>query len=194
MNSKQFLYIGAGVLVLAIVLVLAKPYIFPEEKEFHIHADFAVYLNGEKVDFAKEKYMSSEYTRLSYFFHLHDLDGNVMHMHLEGLKLGEFFGSIGMRFFEECFVLDNGQTFCEQTDNKKLRMFVNGKENFEYDNYVFNDLDRILITYGNESESEIQEQINSVTDNACIQSAKCPERGTPSDESSCSVLNGCSAT
>ena len=53
------------------------------------------------------------------------------------------------------------------------------------------DLDKILISYGNEDEKQIKKQIDSVTDKACIQSEKCPERGLPTPEASCSSNEIC---
>ena len=44
------------------------------------------------------------------------------------------------------------------------------------------DLDRILVAYGNENEKTLQTEITSVSDKACIYSLKCPERGTPPAE------------
>ena len=49
------------------------------------------------------------------------------------------------------------------TGNKKLKLFVNGKENNEFENYVFKKLDKILISYGNDSGEEINNQLASIT-------------------------------
>lgn len=177
-----------------------------EEKELpllgdvHKHADFKVYLNGQAVNFAQEKYMSekpdtdgqSKGHYLSPFFHLHDMDGDILHQHISGMKIGQFFETLGMQFNSDCFVMDDGTKYCN--DGKKtLKMYVNGQKNNDMENYEFNDLDRILITYGNDSEEEIQKQLDSVTDKACIQSEKCPERGKPEDESSCTASSDCIA-
>ncbi len=177
-----------------------------EEKELpllgnvHNHADFKVYLNGQAVNFAQQKYMSekpesngqSKGHYLSPFFHLHDMDGDVLHQHISGMKIGQFFETLGMQFTSDCFVMDDGAKYCN--DGKKtLKMYVNGQRNNDMANYEFNDLDRILITYGDESEEDITKQMESVTDKACIQSEKCPERGKPHDESSCTASGDCIA-
>ncbi|MBI2647238.1 hypothetical protein HYW99_02070 [Candidatus Woesearchaeota archaeon] len=72
-----------------------------------------------------------------------------------------------MDFNKDCITLENEQKFCNE-DNKKLKFFVNGRENNDFENYVFNDLDKILIIYGNDSEEEIKSQLNSITDFAKI--------------------------
>ena len=76
-------------------------------------------------------------------------------------------------------------------DKKTLKMYINGELNKEFSNYEFKDLDKILISYGNEDEKQIKKQIDSVTDKACIQSEKCPERGLPTPEASCSSNEIC---
>ena len=93
--------------------------------------------------------------------------GDVLHMHAEGVPLWIFFNSIGMDFNKDCITLENKEKFCKDS-NKKLKFFVNGKESNEFENYVFNDLDKILISYGNENEEEIRTQLNSITDFAKI--------------------------
>ena len=47
------------------------------------------------------------------------------------------------------------------------------------------DLEKILVSFGNQTGTEIKEQVNSIADKACIYSEKCPEKGKPPDESGC---------
>ena len=70
-------------------------------------------------------------------------------------------------------------------NNKKLKMYVNGKRNDEYAQYDIQDEDKILLSYGDETDKEIQNQLNALTDEACIYSLKCPEKGTPPEEATC---------
>ena len=67
-----------------------------------------------------------------------------------------------MDFNKDCITIEN-EKFCNNS-NKKLKFYVNGKESNEFENYVFNDLDKILITYGDESEEEIKAQLAEITD------------------------------
>lgn len=196
-NSVKKLFITLALLTASVSFLAGC-----EEKEppllgdVHKHADFKVYIHGEAIDFAQQKYMSEPPDKggnyLNPFFHLHDMEGGIIHQHMSGVKIGEFFTSLGMEFTSECFVLDDGTRYCNDADNT-LKMYVNGQRNTQYGEYEFNDLDRILITYGNENEEEIKQQIESVGDESCIQSEKCPERGKPHDESSCVSSSDCIA-
>jgi hypothetical protein len=187
-RNKFLLLTGlvAAVFMILIFLSLTKEPSSPVQ--YHTHADFRVFLNGTHLDFTNEKYMSSKNNSINSRVHLHDMDGDVIHHHAKNVTMADFFITLNMAFNSTCFVTDEALSFCN--DGKKLRMFVmhaNGtwKEEPEMERYVFEDLDRILITYGN-PEDPISDQLSSVTDKACIQSEKCPERGKPSDESTCS--------
>ncbi len=160
--------------------------------DLHYHADFKVYLNGIAYDFAQEKYMSEEEGALSPFTHLHDMNGEIIHKHMSGITLGDFFESIGMSLTETCFTVDDGTAYCDD-ETKTLQFYVNGELNTKFDQYELQDLDRILISYGDETEAELQIQLSSVTDEACIYSETCPERGSPPDESSCVGSEECLA-
>ncbi|MBI2207938.1 hypothetical protein HYU50_00415 [Candidatus Woesearchaeota archaeon] len=137
----------------------------------HIHADWKIYINGEPLDLSDKSHMERMRNNqpVSSFIHV-DSDapppektGDILHMHATGVPLWIFFESVEMDFNKDCITLENKEKFCND-GNKKLKFFVNGKENNEFENYVFKDLDRILISYGNESQQELQKQLNSITD------------------------------
>ena len=184
-KSKLALYAAVIFIMLGVAMIVTSLTSVKEPREYHIHADFRVYLNGTAWNFSQEKYVSDESKVLDPVLHLHDMDGNVIHQHAEGVTLGDFFRSLNMTFNSTCFVPDDGTEYCEN-----LKMFVQHEgegweQNPEYGDYELQDIDRILITDSIE-EDAIKEQMDSVTDMACIQSGTCPERGPPVGESSCS--------
>ncbi len=202
MNTKHS-HIAGGILLATVLLLAAYNfYKAPEPHvlgEVHEHADFKVFLNGNEFNFSQSKYMSgkingSNQTKLlSNFVHLHDLDGGVVHKHINGVTMGMLFKTLSMVFNSTCFATDNGRQYCNGQGGK-LSMIVNGKKTSAFGDYQFGDLDRMLISFGNESGQELQAQYASVSDRACIQSLKCPQRGTPEPEASCAGSdNGCAA-
>ncbi len=126
-------------------------------KAQHIHADFAVFINDNQMDFNNEKYFLK-----SAFMHVErdddGSDGKKLHMHSTNVPLWVFFESIGMNFNRNCITLENGESFCG-TD--KMKFYVNGRENSEYENYVFKDGNKILISFGS---SDIKKELGAVTD------------------------------
>ncbi len=177
------------VLAIGIVLLIAgctnQP---PHTEDYHAHADLLVVLDGQTFDFNKAEFMSTPYKPLNEFTHLHDFNPNVIHFHAEGINLGEFFQSIGMGIDSSCFDTGDAQ-FCSG-NGKTLFFYVNGKPNTEPGNYVPNDLDKILVFYGENPPS--QQVIDSVTSQACIYSEKCAlPPGWVLPEESCSISKPC---
>ena len=82
--------------------------------------------------------------------------------------------SLNITFNASCFITEL-ESYCNNLQ-KRIRFFINGKENFQFDFYEPRNIDRLLITYGNETDEEIMKQMESVTDYACIYSNRCPER------------------
>lgn len=193
----------------------------PPVQEIHLHSDFVVYVDGAKWNFAQEKYMTTSKNDLSKAVHLHDLDGNVIHVHAANVTFGMFLESLGMKletrnntdgigqevcFTDDqqnttcysrfgCYSIDEGQAICVDPliTAQSWRLLVNGEqipEDMKMEDYVMKDLDQILLT-NIAFNGDLESQLASVTDNACIQSEKCPERGKPSDESTCAGSGEC---
>lgn len=155
----------------------------------HEHADMKVYLEWKVLDLGQAKYQSTDDKPLDTDTHLHDGNGNNVHKHRTKKTIWDLFKSIWIIFTSSCFTLDTWEAYCN-TEEKTLKFFVNRKENKDFWNFEFSDLDRLLISYGNESPEEIQKQLESVSDQACMYSEKCPERGKPPTENCVVWLGG----
>lgn len=122
----------------------------------HVHAAFAVKINGEKWDFSQEKYQVR-----SQYMHVENNDGNTLHRHATSVPVGEFFSSIGMNITDNCFTLENKTSYCSN-GNSNLEFYVNGNKTNSIANYVFNEDDRILIVYGNKNAMETQQDLDAL--------------------------------
>lgn len=76
--------------------------------------------------------------------HTHEANG-VLHMEnrnpsKKAVTLGYFFDIWKKKFNQDCIF-----NYCN--DKGKLRMYVNGKENFDFKNYFMRDRDKIIIKY-----------------------------------------------
>ena len=125
-------------------------------KSAHHHADIKFYLNGKQVDFSQKKYQLA-----NTFIHFEEGIGDIVHSHATGLTLGHLFKSLGMELTGNCLLYE-GKNYCND-GNSKLKFYVNGKPNYEFDNKLVVDKDKYLISYGNESDAEVKQQIDSVT-------------------------------
>ncbi len=137
----------------------------------HIHADMKVYINGQALDFAQPQYyMKSSLLHLDYNQNKEDAS-SVLHMHAKKIPLWLFFRSLGMRLEKDSFTNANGQVFKNESSssdsqNKKgntLKFYLNGQKVTSLRDYSFQPQDKILISYGPENDSSIQNQIDSVT-------------------------------
>ena len=146
----------------------------------HTHADLAMWVEGQKIDLSAGKYMLDEESadpEKETNPHLHDGNGLVIHRHKSGQSIGEFLKAINITATEQCITLDSGTSACTQGE-KRWQMFVNGTQQPFDLSYVFNDLDQILLTYGADKK-QVTTQLQSLSDDACLYSQTCPERGKP---------------
>lgn len=152
-----------------------------DSEEFHVHADFLVYIGDEKFDFTQDKYQSTAKSLQSDKVHLHDNKGNVIHLHAEGITLGDFFTSLGFNLTNQCLVTDTKEEYCTDNDNT-LTLYVNGKVLENIANYQIIDNDQILLYYGTSTNPNLQSYLSEISDLSCMYTGTCPERGTPPPE------------
>ncbi len=129
----------------------------------HIHADFKVYVNGHALTFAKpDYYMKSSFMHVDASQNTDDAN-SVLHMHATKVPLGIFFRSIGIQLAQNSLMLDNGHALTN-TNGNSLKFYLNGHKVDELNDYVFQPLDKLLISYGPDNDPDIVRQINSITD------------------------------
>ncbi len=147
----------------------------------HWHADFALYIHGERYNFNQERFFSEEDDELSANVHLHKPWHEVVHVHREGTTWREFLGSLGFELTDSCLTLPEGERFCD-SETERLSFILNG---VRVDAMAFQDItniDRALISFGPVCEDDCEElrrQYDEVTDEACILSRLCEERIPP---------------
>ncbi|MDQ5869959.1 MAG: hypothetical protein M3530_09580 [Thermoproteota archaeon] len=121
----------------------------------HVHAAFAVKLNGTKLDFSESKYQVK-----SRFMHVENEDGDTLHRHATGVPVAEFFRSIKMNVTDTCFTDDNGTQYCSN-GKENLEFYVNGNKTNSIADYVFDDDDRILVVYG-DSPIQVKQDLDQL--------------------------------
>ena len=122
----------------------------------HVHASLLVRIFGDKFDFSATTYQIK-----SSWIHFEESDGNTIHRHSSGVTLGYLFDSLGIGIDENCYVFSDGRQFCTNEDYS-LKYFINGASVNSINDYVVQDDDRILISYGGETEAQITDQLNEV--------------------------------
>ena len=144
----------------------------------HTHADIKIFLNRVPLDLSGEKYQSTPEKPLHPDIHLHDGNGEMIHLHWTGVTIDRFFTSLGMYLDKDCLVLDDGREYCTGVEGT-LSIYADDKP--VGPDYLVEDLDRLLVSFGD--PADIPQQLLAVKDEACVYSLLCPERGTPPTES-----------
>ena len=152
------------------------------DTKVHVHGDFQMYLNDERIRFTDDKYQSSAEQTHHASLHFHDGNDEVIHRHANGVTLKQFFESIKIDVTNDCITMDTAEKFCND-DTRQVQLFVNGTLTEDVDSYIFAEEDRILLYYGNPQNQNISKYIAGITDLSCMYSGTCPERGTPPTES-----------
>ncbi|HJS68001.1 MAG TPA: hypothetical protein VJ730_01145 [Nitrososphaera sp.] len=165
-RNRKYMMIIIPIVAAVAVAGIAAAVLTPRSADFgplgsaHVHAIFAVKLDGENIDFSQRQYQVG--STGNQYIHFEGNDGTTVHRHSTKVPIGEYLRSVDMDIREGCFVLDSGEQFCN--DGKKLRFFVNGEEESSIMDYILQDEDRILIIYGDEEQSELQAEFDRLDD------------------------------
>ena len=122
----------------------------------HEHASVLVRIFGDKFDFSATTYQIK-----SSWIHFEESDGNTVHRHSSGVTLGYLFETLGIEIDENCYIFADGRQFCTNEDYS-LKYFINHDSVNSINDYVIQDDDRILISYGSETEGQINQQLNEL--------------------------------
>lgn len=125
----------------------------------HEHAAILVLIHGDKFDFSLPPYQVK-----SPYIHFEGGDGNTIHRHASKVPLGFLFDSIEIGLTDECFIFPDKtpeHTFC--TDDKySLNFYINHNKVNSIRDYVIQEDDRILISYGKQNQTRIEDQLREL--------------------------------
>lgn len=151
------------------------------DTEVHVHADFLMYVNDNRIRFTDQKYQSDGDTIHHALIHFHGGKDDVIHRHADGVTLVTFLQSLGFDLNSTCLTTDTKQQYCNKNENE-VRLIVNGERVMDIKSYVIAEEDKILVYYGDITSPNIREYITNISEEACIYSGTCPERGVPPPE------------
>lgn len=121
--------------------------------EIHIHAGLLTLIYGQQFD-----YSSTAYQIKSPYIGFQKGNGETIHAMATNVTMGFLFNSLRIGLDDKCFTFPDSRAFCTNA-NYTLKFFINHHEVPDLKNYVFKDKDRILISYGNENETQINAQL-----------------------------------
>ncbi len=131
----------------------------------HEHIALLVRIHGDKFDFSSPSYQIK-----SSWIHFEGSDGDTIHRHASGVTMGYLFETLNIVLTDECFAFQSQQgerSFCNN-DKYSLKFFINHKKVQSILNYVGQEDDRILISYGGETQEEIEDQLQELDNQRII--------------------------
>ena len=128
----------------------------------HSHAAISVKIFGDEFDFSSPSYQIK-----SPYIHFEGRDGSTVHKHATGVTLGYLFDSLNLIVDDQCFIFQDGRSFCDNEDYS-IKFFVNNMEVDDIRPVEIQEDDRILISYGGETAEEIKEQLEKVNNQIIV--------------------------
>lgn len=149
---------AAGALALGALRFAAAPL----HHTTHYHANWAVFVDGERVDLSGDRYMeeigactaSDEGILPEERVHMHENNADVVHVHHDGATWGALMANLGMALGDDFLHLGNGDRY-EAGDGLSLVFVVNGIAVPSVHNRVIGSGDRLLISATRSAPAEV---------------------------------------
>ena len=123
----------------------------------HVHATILTKLHGDIFPYSGPAYQIK-----SSWMHFEAGDGSTIHRHATGVMLGWLFETTGLGLDDECFAFKASaggeRRFCTN-EEFSLKFYVNHEPVDSLTEMVFEDGDRILVSYGDEDQTQIDAQL-----------------------------------
>ncbi len=144
----------------------------------HYHANFALYVNGLKVDLSADKYMEDvagcSLTWKVYpasRVHMHNNDDDSIHIHAAWVSWEHFFNNIAYNIGPD-FIYSKESGLIENNTNNSLQFVLNGKKvDFPLYNLI-NSEDTLLVYYWNKNDENLLEAFGTINQDASEYNSK----------------------
>jgi hypothetical protein len=174
MSRMRWFTFLIGLLVGALIILGFRFFTYSPE-HVHYHANFAVYLNGNREQFKAAKYYEEvavcsvdKIQTPQQRSHMHDNVNSVVHVHDHTVTWGQFFENLGWVIGSDFIVKDDGTKYIANGDSK-LHILINDQDYTDLTsitNRVIQSRDRLLISFGNIDNPMLQQEYKSVPSTA----------------------------
>jgi hypothetical protein len=172
---RTFLLTFSGIAIGAAGFGLVRLAALPPPEIIHFHANWAVWIDGERVDFSADRYMedvaacsSDGHLEIApeNRVHMHANNPDVVHVHHGGATWGHLLQNIGWGIGENWIVPDTGEIY-RDTGGAGLTFVLNGFAVPPAHNRAISPGDRLLISFGTEDYAGLMyERFTTVADDA----------------------------
>ncbi len=175
-EKRKNMLIAIGVFAIIAVIVGYSVYVFinmtetapggPENAgalgSAHDHIGILVNIFGDSFDFSAPAYQIK-----SSWIHFEGRDSFTIHKHATEVTLGYLFDTLQLTLDDQCFVFQDGRSFCTN-DDYTLQFYINGEKVSDIRDYDIADNDKILIVYGAETPEEIDAMLLELENRSLI--------------------------
>ncbi len=173
-TKKRLLLAGGLGLVVGVLVILGIRFAtYQPEEGVHYHANFAVYLNGQREEFkdifyyiggesctGEAEHQMTPYARA----HMHDRVNDVIHIEDEAVTWGQFFQNIGW-VIDPKLVRTPEQLLLADSQNK-VTFMLNGEKVDSIVSRVIGDKDRLLADFGSTTNEALQKEFQTIASTA----------------------------
>lgn len=168
-KKRSFAFV-AGIL-LATLVILGIRFFSYAVHHTHYHANFAVYINGQREEFKAAHYYeeiaacsATGPIQPAQRAHMHDETNSVLHVHDDGVTWEQFFNNIGWTLGPN-FIQNDQRTLYVGDGTNRLNVILNGQNLTDLTNIAnqtIKDEDRLLISFGDISNSTLAKEYKTV--------------------------------
>ena len=170
---------AVGGLLLGALIILTIRFFTYDAGYIHYHANFGVYINGQQEEFKASDYyeettackqhaeMTPEDRAHMHKEGHHDDDNAVAHVHDNAATWGQFFENLGWVVGKD-FIRTRDALY-QNSGQNSLHIMLNGQDLTgisSVTNHVIGNEDKLLLSYGNTSNDELDEQYKAIPDTA----------------------------
>lgn len=172
--TRTLLAGAAGVVVGVLALAAFRFVAAAPEPVTHHHANLAIFVEGQRLDLSADHFMEDVSACVSdpsnvaptSRVHLHNNDPDVVHVHHAGATWGHLLANLRMVLGDRLLATRDG-TVHRAGEGRTLKFILNGRPEFSVYNEVIDSGDRLLISFGPESEQAVVDgQFPQVASNA----------------------------
>lgn len=153
---------GAGIVTGIIALAAFRLAFAAPEPPIHYHANFAIFVEGERLDLSGDRHMQDVAACAGDVrdvpppsrVHLHNNDPDVVHVHHAGATWGHLLANLRFVLGDRVLVTSDEDVLVAG-GGRTLKFILNGRPEMSVYNRTIRPRDRLLISFGSDSEQEV---------------------------------------
>jgi hypothetical protein len=161
---------------LSAVIVLAAyigiRFVLYKSDSVHYHANFSLFVQGQREEFKSFAFYeevaacaTDQKNNPKDRVHMHDQNSQLVHIHAPGATWGHLMANLGITLGDGVLELYNAQVY-QNSGGEKLTFWLNGQPVQSINNRLIGSEDRLLINFGNDDQSTLQQRYDSIASDA----------------------------